>query len=207
MFHGEEFLLIGLYRLHLPTTISDGSFKRIFGLGHTAVSMVFNAFIEFLVNNWGYLLFDNLQFWLPYLPDCAQAVRDKCNEKGCYFPNSRSPGGLRVAGFIDNTMNATCRPGGGPARDGQNAPRNDSLIQRAWYNGWKKMHGMKYQTVDLPNGMNMHVWGPISVRHNDLTSLRDSHINDLLVDLQHDRDYQWVIYGDSAYVHVPDPTF
>lgn len=200
VFHGEEFLLIGLYRLHLPTTISDGSFKTIFGLGHTAVSMVFNAFIEFLVNNWGYLLFDNLQFWLPYLPDCAQAVRDKCNEKGCYFP----PGGLRVAGFIDNTMNATCRPGGGPARDGQNAPRNDPLIQRAWYNGWKKMHGMKYQTVDLPNGMNMHVWGPISIRHNDLTSLRDSHINDLLVDLQHDREYQWVIYGDSAYVHVPD---
>ena len=26
-------------------------------------------------------------------------------------------------------------------RDGVDAPRNDPLIQRAWYNGWKKLHG------------------------------------------------------------------
>jgi hypothetical protein len=106
--HGEEFLLIGLYRLHLPSITSDGAFKTLFGLGRTAVSMVFNAFIEFLVDNWGYLLLDNMPFWLPYLPECAQAIRDKCHDKGCYFPNSRAPGGLRVAAFVDNTMNATC---------------------------------------------------------------------------------------------------
>ena len=51
------------------------------------------------------------------------------------------PGGLRVVGFIDNTTNATCHPGGGSARDGIDAPRNDPLIQRARYNGWKKLHG------------------------------------------------------------------
>jgi DDE superfamily endonuclease len=124
--------------------------------------------------------------------------------KGCPFPHSQLPGGLRVAGFIDNTMNATCRPGGGPARDGIDAPRNDPLIQRAWYNGWKKLHGMKYQTVDLPNGMNLHVWGPISVRHNDIVSLHESKINDLLVELQLGDELQWIIYGDSAYIHVDD---
>lgn len=64
--------------------------------------------------------------------------------------------------------------------------------------------GMKYQTVDLPNGMNLHVWGPISVRHNDLVSLHDSHINERLVQMQLGEERQWVIYGDSAYVHVPD---
>lgn len=64
--------------------------------------------------------------------------------------------------------------------------------------------GMKYQTVDLPNGMNLHVWGPISVRHNDLVSLHDSNINNRLVQLQLGEDLQWVIYGDSAYIHVPD---
>ena len=63
---------------------------------------------------------------------------------------------------------------------------------------------MKYQTVDLPNGMNFHAWGPISVRHNDLVSLHESRINDLLVDLQLGQEFQWVIYGDSAYIHVPD---
>ena len=141
IFFGEEFLLVSLYRLHRPTALSDGCFRTIFGLGYTAVSMVFNEFLDFMIDRWGYLLLDNMNFWKPYLPDCAQAIRDKCVEKGCYFPDSRSPHGLRVAGFIDNTMNATCRPGGGPARDGINAPWDDPLIQRAWYNGWKKLHG------------------------------------------------------------------
>ena len=204
VFEGEELLLIGLYRLHRPTTLSEGGFKLIFGMGHTAVSMAFNAFLDFIVDKWSYIITDNMDFWLPYLPDCAQAIRDKCVEKGCYFPDARSPGGLRVAAFIDNTMNATCRPGGGPARDGRDAPRNDPLIQRAWYSGWKKLHGMKYQTIDMPNGMNLHVWGPISVRHNDLTSLRDSDVNQKIVDMQINEPLQWVVYGDSAYVHVPD---
>ena len=147
IFYGEEYLLVSLYRLHRPTSLSDASFKSVFGLGHTAVSMVFNSFLDFMTDKWSYLILDNMHFWLPYLADCAQAIRNKCVEKGCFFPDSFSPGGLRVAGFIDNTMNATCRPGGGPARDGADAPRNDPLIQRAWYNGWKKLHGMLEQTL------------------------------------------------------------
>ena len=61
-----------------------------------------------------------------------------------------------------------CRPGGGPAGDGRNAPWNDPPIQRAWYNGWKKLRGLKWQAVDFPNGMNGHVYSPISIRQNDL---------------------------------------
>lgn len=61
---------------------------------------------------------------------------------------------------------------------------------------------MKWQTVDLPNGMNFHVWGPISVRHNDLNSLYDSEINRLIAELQLGEDFQFVIYGDSAYIYV-----
>jgi hypothetical protein len=140
-----------------------------------------------------------MDFWKQHLFYFAQCIRTKCISKGIIFPNS-----FRVFGFIDNTMNATCRPGGGPMRDGTEAPRNDPLIQRAWYNGWKKLHGMKWQTVDLPNGMNFHVWGPISIRHPDIISLRESHINDLLQGLQLGEDVQYVIYGDSAYIYVPD---
>ena len=58
-------------------------------------------------------------------------------------------------------MNSSCRPGGGPRQSGVLADRNDLLIQRAWYNGWKKLHGLKFQTIDMPNGMNAHVWGPL----------------------------------------------
>jgi len=41
-------------------------------------------------------------------------------------------------------------------------------------------HGIKWQTVDLPNGMSFHVWGPFSVRHNNLFSLMRSDINELV---------------------------
>jgi hypothetical protein len=77
--------------------------------------------------------------------ECCQYRNLKCSELGCQYDD------LRIFGFIDNTLNSTCRPGGGPACDGENAPRNDPDIQRAYYTGWKKMHGQKFQTVDLPN--------------------------------------------------------
>ena len=82
IFHGEEYLLVSLYRLHRPTTLSDGCFRKIFGSGHTAVSMAFNSFLDFMIDRWSYLLLDNLDFWKPYLVDCAQAIRNKCVEKG-----------------------------------------------------------------------------------------------------------------------------
>ena len=88
------------------------------------------------------------------------------------------------------TMNATCGPGGGPAGDGRNDPRNDPLIQRAGHNGWKKLHGLKWQTVDFPNGMNGRVYGPISLRCNDLTTANWLCINALWVALQENEDFQ-----------------
>jgi hypothetical protein len=58
---------------------------------------------------------------------------------------------------------------------------------------------MKWQTVDLPNGMNYHVWGAVSVRHNDMFTLRHSNINDIIAATQRGNLLQYSIYGDSAY--------
>ena len=79
---------------------------------------------------------------------------------------------------------------GGGAGDERNAPRNDPLIQRAWYDGWKKLHGLKWQSVDFPNGMNGHVYDSISIRRNDLTTVNWSRINALWVALQEIEDFQ-----------------
>ena len=169
-FSGEEILLAGLFRLHAPNIQGDVGWRTIFGYDQPTTSIACSIFFTFMVENWAYLLQDHLSFWLPYLPQFAEKIRAKLQEKGVFF----EPESFRVFGFTDNTMNATCRPGGGPTRTGEDAPRNDPLIQRAWYNGWKKLHGMKWQTVDLPNGMNMHVWGPVSIRHNDIWTLEES---------------------------------
>lgn len=163
------------------------------------------TFFDHLSSDWGYLLTDNLLFWKSRLESFAEAIRLKCGSletNPCLFPASNIAGGFCIFGFIDNTMNATCRPGGGPTRDGANATRNDPNLQRAWYNGWKKLHGFKWQTVDLPNGMNFHVWGPKSVRHNDLFMLDESRINQLLAELQTGENLQFKVYGDSAYIVV-----
>ena len=52
--------------------------------------------------------------------------------------------------------------------------------------------------------MNFHAWGPCSGRHNDQESLEFSRLNEILVDMQLGQLLQWKIYGDSAYIHVPD---
>ena len=150
-FSGEEILLAGLFRLHAPNVQGDTGWRTIFGFDQPMVSKACKIFFLHMVDNWAYLLQDHLDFWLPYLPQMAELIRAKLESRGCFF----APGTFRVCSFVDNTMNATCRPGGGPARSGEDAPRNDPLIQWAWYNGWKKLHGMKWQTVDMPNGMKM----------------------------------------------------
>ena len=170
VFHGEEVLLAGLYRLHTPNVLGDAGWRAIFGFDQPTASRACAVFFVFMCKNWSYLLLDHMDFWLPYLPSMAEHIRAKLEQRGCYFP----PGSFRIFSFIDDTMNATCRPGGGPAGPGVDAERNPKEIQRAFYNGWKKLHGMKWQTLDMPNGMNFHVWGPVSIRHNDLWTLEVS---------------------------------
>ena len=200
-FSGEKVLLCGIYRLHSVNTLGDVGWQEIFGMTQSVATMTCNLFFEYMWMWWSYLLFDHMQFWVNRIPAMAEAIRLKMAQLGCFFP----PGAFHFFGFIDNTMNATCWPGEGPARDGTHAPRNDPEIQRAWYNGWKKLHGLKWQTIDLPNGMNFKVDGPFSVRNNDLTTL---HVSDILVKLEallnlfHLETYR--IYGDSAYVVIDE---
>lgn len=173
-----------------------------------------NLFFRYMADHWGYLLTDNMRFWLPYLEGFAESMRLKLLALGCDdFPE---PGSFRCFGFLDNTLNMSCRPGGGPTQPGVDAPRNDPLLQRAFYNGWKKGHGLKWQTCTLPNGMDFHAWGPCSLRHNDLWTLRESALSARLQGLfdewRMEREArgeyfpEWMrtfcLYGDSAYDNI-----
>lgn len=111
IFHREELLLCSLYRLRRPTAMTCPTFRYLFGFRNERVSSLFRLFVNFMTQNWGYLLLDNMQYWLPHLETCAQAIRDKLHRLGCPFPSPTEPAGFNVFGFIDNTMNATCRPG------------------------------------------------------------------------------------------------
>ena len=96
-------------------------------------------------------------------------------------------------------MLAFCRPGGGPVHEGPASERISKEVQQAWWTGYKKLHGMKWQTVDLANGMTFQADGPFSVRHNDNYSLDCSNIEEQLEELQQGEPLQFVALGDSAY--------
>ena len=145
---GDEILLAGLFRLHTPNRLGDASWRSVFGWLQPKASLAVSLFLQFMTANWLYLITDNMAFWLPFLDGFAEAIETKLQEKGFI-------GDGDIIGFIDDTTLGCCRPGGGPNH--RNGHRWDPAIQRAFYNGWKSMHGLKIQTLDLPNGMNFFV--------------------------------------------------
>ncbi len=78
-------------------------------------------------------------------------------------------------------MKAFSRPEG-VLDEGPGADRVPKEVQEAcWWNGWEKIHGMKWQAVLLAYGMDFLVYGPLSCRSNDLLSaLDESHVREIL---------------------------
>ena len=70
----------------------------------------------------------------PLLESYARSI----DSKGSPLPN--------CFGFIDGTVRPICRP---------------EQNQRVVYNGHKRVHGLKYQSVVLPNGMIANMYGPV----------------------------------------------
>jgi hypothetical protein len=177
-FSGEEVLLAGLYRLHSVNVLGDAGWVATFGWSQAKCSFAFIAYTRHMANYLN-LITDNLQFWQPYFIQYSECIRKKLRSLGSnhHLPVTNPNGGFNIAGFIDNKVICCARPGGGPNIVGH---RNDPLIQRSFYNGWIHKHGIKFQTLDMPNGLNLHVWGPASVRHNDLKTLEYSDIDSKL---------------------------
>ena len=87
-------------------------------------------------------------------------------------------------GFIDDTDHRTCKPGSGPNGDYDYASRKDNAhnIQAAFYSGYMKSQGLKYQTVLLHNGMWGSVYGS-AMRHNDKGVLNMSGLVDYMMSI------------------------
>ena len=73
---------------------------------------------------------------------------------------------FRIFGYLDTSHVKACRPGSGPVEDGRRR-ENAHNIQRAFCSTYLKAHGLKFQSVCLPNGMWGNAWG-CSMRHNNL---------------------------------------
>ena len=93
-------------------------------------------------------------FNVPFLsPQKLDEYADAIKRKGAALNN--------CFGFIDGTVRPICHP------------RRD---QEVVYNGHKKIHALKFQSVALPNGLIGNMFGPLEGKRHDCALLRISQL-------------------------------
>jgi len=131
--------------------------------------------MEHIYGQFHHLLDTMNQPWLA--PHNLQIFCDAIHRKGAALDN--------CWGFVDGTVRPVCRPKG---------------MQRVLYNGHKKVHSIKFQSVASPNGMIAKLYSPVEGRRHDSGMLADSQL--LLKLQQHSIGINGqilCIYGDPAY--------
>ena len=206
--------MAGLFRIHGPVTQLDTFYYSTMGLTQEHVSMCISCFLDHVVGEWGYLITNHLDFFKQYRKSMCKAAQTKL--RVLRNLNVAGPGeldGYVFPMFIDNSIVCCTRAGGGPQYDRErdaaalNQPyrrhrRNDPLLQRAIYTGFKKAHGLKVQTVNVLNGMIAHCSEPTSTREPDTTMLRTTMINQMLRRIQINDDVQYFAYGTPPMIRL-----
>ena len=144
---GEEDFLRGLCELCSGDN-QQRMYALLFGREQSQHNRAFKYFIEFMNDNYQHLVKDSLPWWHRngLSKASADAIWDKMLSCG-YHPTEAELLTLKRFGyFIDCKCFPTSAVGGGPAEDGVNAARWDVDVTRAFYNGWKSVHGLKHQT-------------------------------------------------------------
>lgn len=131
---GMEGLCMVLKRLAYPCRYSD--MISLFARPVPVLSMITNEVIDHIYDSHHHRISGWNQTLLSplKLESYAAAIQDK----GAALDN--------CFGFIDGTVRPICRPG-------EN--------QRIVYNGHKRVHALKFQSVTLPNGIIAQLFGPI----------------------------------------------
>jgi hypothetical protein len=194
---GEEVLLRGLYELVDGGTQYKAA-RLVFGRDQSIQSRAFKYFINHIYDHFHHLVHDNLNWFRRngLWEKSRQAIQARMLRRNPSMTERNN-----ISHFIDCNCLPTSRCGGGPAERGANSARWHPLIQQAFYNGWKSIHGLKHQTVDNAFGITEDMFGPEPLRRHDTILYNDSNINDRFGAEQGAvvRDERCCIFGDSAY--------
>ncbi|CAB4032157.1 Hypothetical predicted protein [Paramuricea clavata] len=150
---GMEGLCVALRRFAYPCRFSD-MIPR-FGRSVSELCVIASEMTDHIYNTHGYLLTDLNQPGLH--PDRLQEHANAVHDAGGALEN--------CWGFVDVTVRPICRPG-------EN--------QRVMYNGHKRIHAIKFQSVVAPNGLIANLYGPIEGKRHDAGMLRMSGLLDQL---------------------------
>jgi len=112
-----------------------------------------------------------------------------------------------IFAFIDDSINHISTPFSGPRRDYKGAARRAEYAnaQQAFYTGYIKAHGIKVETVFLPNGL-CTLFGPVSARRANAGIAAMSNLNAYLVLIQRGQFFSpagtevlFSAFGDCAF--------
>ena len=131
-----EALCILLRRLAFPCRYAD--MIAMFGRPVPELCMITNEILEFIYGRHGYRLTEWNQQLLN--SENLQVYADAIYGNGAALSN--------CFGFVDGTVRPVCRP---------------KKHQRVVYNGHKRIHSIKFQSVTLPNGIIANMFGPVGM--------------------------------------------
>ena len=100
------------------------------------MNLILGEVTEHIIGTFGHLLRDLNQPWLQ--PQHLEKYAQEIHREGAALNNCRA--------FIDGTLRRICYPG-------EN--------QRVMYNGHKRVHGIKFQSVVTADGMIASLYGPV----------------------------------------------
>ena len=131
---GIEGLCILLKRMSYPCRYGD--MIHLFAKPVPVLSMITNEVLDYIYDTYGHKV---LQWNHDLLsPQKLETYVDAISSKGAPLAN--------CFGFIDGTVRPITRPG-------EN--------QRVVYNGHKRVHALKFQSIALPNGLIGNLYGPV----------------------------------------------
>jgi len=161
-----------LARLAWPHRLSDMHLQ--FGWKPERVSRITNTLLHFIFDRWKHLLhFDSERLTPERLAMYSIAIKEKNAPLDTCW------------GFVDGTLRPIARPIYG---------------QESVYNGWKRMHCLKYQAIIAPDGIISHLYGPVEGRIHDSAVWTKSGMSEILDAHAYAPDGSPLqVYGDPAY--------
>ena len=170
---GLEVLCTILSRFAYPHRLGD--MVRVFGRSVPQLSLTISCMIDYLYESYNFL-FESMQ--QPMLrPSELERYAKAIHDKGAAMSN--------CWGFVDGTVRPIARP---------------SVHQEVMYNGHKRLHALKFQSVVTANGMIAHLYGPVEGRRHDCFLLKQSRLLQQLEQHSHTTQGEPLcIYGDPAY--------
>lgn len=153
----------------------------LFGRHGSHLSEIFYEALECLVDSRLELIQGTLE---------TKMLRSRLQSYAAAISREAGPSGVAdVALFMDGKLHAIQRPGGG--------------LQRVCYDGHKRRHGLRFQLIVGPDGIQYHMCGPFEARRGDWWLYSQSGVDEQLVPALTVNGTQHIIYTDAGYYRRP----